>query len=107
MPGMQHRTLVLAIMTSMLAACGGASDTQGGAAPVNAAKTVVALAPQPYTAGTIRPNHVTQAQLDQQRLAFYQQWKSKYIAQECGAGRYFVGGLKSYSIKPENTPRCR
>ncbi|MBB5371729.1 MULTISPECIES: glycosyl hydrolase family 8 [unclassified Janthinobacterium] len=90
MPAMTHRTLALAIMTSLLAACGGGSDYQSGQAPVNAAEVVTSLAPQPYTAGTIRPNHVTQAQLDQQRLSFYQQWKNKYIAQECGAGRYFV-----------------
>src|SRR5471032_3348020 len=99
MPAMTHRTLALAIMTSLLAACGGGSDYQSGQAPVNAAEVVTSLAPQPYTAGTIRPNHVTQAQLDQQRLSFYQQWKNKYIARNAAPA-----AISSRSMRMENFP---
>jgi len=34
-----------------------------------------------YTAGTIRPNHRTQAQQDDDVRAFYDRWKSRYLAQ--------------------------
>ncbi len=46
--------------------------------------------PVPYAAGTIRPNHLTQAALDQQVRAFYDDWKARYLRQGCGAGRYHV-----------------
>ncbi|MEO8603247.1 MAG: glycosyl hydrolase family 8 [bacterium] len=46
--------------------------------------------PVTYAAGTIRPNHVPQATLDQQVSTFYDAWKAKYLRQGCGEGRYYV-----------------
>ena len=43
-----------------------------------------------YTAGTIRPNHKSQNQLDQATQKFYRQWRSKYLRSGCGKGRYYV-----------------
>jgi endo-1,4-beta-D-glucanase Y len=43
-----------------------------------------------YTAGTIIPNHLPQAQLDEATQAFYSQWKKRYIKAGCGVGRYYV-----------------
>lgn len=44
----------------------------------------------PYTAGSIKPNRLSQAVMDQQLAAFYSQWKAVYLSRECGSGRYFV-----------------
>ena len=43
-----------------------------------------------YTAGTIRPNHKAQKQLDQATQKFYRQWRGKYLCSGCGKGRYYV-----------------
>jgi endo-1,4-beta-D-glucanase Y len=45
----------------------------------------------PYAAGVIQPNHVSQATLDDATAAFYDKWKTRYLVQGCGAGRYYVG----------------
>jgi hypothetical protein len=58
-----------------------------GAAPV-AAETN--LDRQSYAAGTIRPNHLDDATLDRQLIAFYRGWRALYVVQGCGDGRYFV-----------------
>ncbi len=46
--------------------------------------------PMTYTAGSIRPNHLSQAVLDQAVADFYDAWKAEYVSQTCGAGRYVV-----------------
>jgi endoglucanase len=46
--------------------------------------------PMTYKAGTIRPDHVTQAALDQAVADFYDAWKAEYVTESCGAGRYVV-----------------
>jgi endo-1,4-beta-D-glucanase Y len=46
--------------------------------------------PMTYTAGSIRPNHVSQAVQDQAVRDFYDAWKAEYLSQTCGAGRYVV-----------------
>ncbi len=46
--------------------------------------------PMSYAAGTIRPHHVTQPTLDAAVGTFYDAWKSQYLAQDCGPGRYVV-----------------
>ncbi len=46
--------------------------------------------PLAYTAGSIRPNHVSQGTLDQAVRDFYDAWKSAYVVEACGAGRYVV-----------------
>ena len=46
--------------------------------------------PMSYAAGTIKPNHVPQATLDQAVRDFYDQWKAEYLTEACGAGRYVV-----------------
>lgn len=43
-----------------------------------------------YTSGTIKPDHVPQAELDRQLVEFYREWKDVYIKQGCGDGRYLV-----------------
>ncbi len=46
--------------------------------------------PFTYAVGSIRPSHVSQAQLDQAVRSFYDAWKAEYVVQTCGAGRYVV-----------------
>jgi hypothetical protein len=46
--------------------------------------------PLTYAAGTIRPDHVSQAALDQAVRDFYDAWKARYVPQTCGAGRHVV-----------------
>ena len=58
-----------------------------------------------YTAGTILPDHVSQDELDLAVEAYYDAWKSLYLADDCGEGRYYVfttsatgGGQDSISV---------
>ncbi len=44
----------------------------------------------PYTPGTIKPNTLSQQELDNVTAVFYQQWKQRYLVQGCGSGRYYV-----------------
>jgi len=46
--------------------------------------------PASYTAGTIKPNHVSAATLDSATRSYYDGWKSRYLRQGCGTGRYYV-----------------
>ena len=46
--------------------------------------------PMSYAAGTILPNHVSQATLDQAVRDFYDAWKIRFLRQTCGAGRWVV-----------------
>ena len=46
--------------------------------------------PATYAAGSIKPSHVAQATLDQAVRDFYDQWKTTYVKQACGPGRYVV-----------------
>ncbi|MGG6894786.1 MULTISPECIES: glycosyl hydrolase family 8 [Rhizobium] len=39
----------------------------------------------------IRPTGFTQQQLDQSLVDFYKKWRSTYLVQDCGSGRYYVG----------------
>ena len=43
-----------------------------------------------YTAGAIRPDHLSQGQLDDQVRDFYDEWKSRYLEPGCGDGRWYV-----------------
>jgi len=43
-----------------------------------------------YVSGSILPNHRSQDELDRTVGEFYDQWKSIYLVQGCGEGRYFV-----------------
>ncbi|MGZ3821160.1 MAG: glycosyl hydrolase family 8, partial [Mucilaginibacter sp.] len=43
-----------------------------------------------YFNGTIKPDHISQKQLDQRVLGFYQQWKKRYIRTSCHPGEYYV-----------------
>lgn len=47
-----------------------------------------------YTSGTIKPDHVTQTQLDSAVSAFYAAWKTQYLktgdSEGCQPGRYYV-----------------
>ncbi|MBI1805344.1 MAG: T9SS type A sorting domain-containing protein [Ignavibacteria bacterium] len=44
-----------------------------------------------YTAGSIKPNNVTQQQLDDSTAAFYDRWMARYLKNDCGANLYYVG----------------
>lgn len=46
--------------------------------------------PFSYAAGSIKPNHISPAALDQAVRDFYDAWKARYLVQTCGAGRYVV-----------------
>ncbi|MFN2377527.1 MAG: glycosyl hydrolase family 8 [Candidatus Binatia bacterium] len=46
--------------------------------------------PMTYAAGSILPNHLSQAALDQAVRDFYDDWKAEYLTETCGAGRYVV-----------------
>lgn len=43
-----------------------------------------------YAKGSIKPNHISQKQLDQYVLNFYQQWKKRYIKSGCHPAEYYV-----------------
>lgn len=46
--------------------------------------------PTSYAAGSILPNHLAPAALDQATGDFYDAWKGRFLEQTCGAGRYVV-----------------
>lgn len=46
--------------------------------------------PMTYAAGSIVPDHLPQADLDQAVRDFYDAWKAEYLEEACGAGRYVV-----------------
>ena len=66
----------------------------GGPAPNTRAAETSAARPFPqhtrYAAGSIKPGHVTQAQLDDATLTFYRKWKAKYLSPSRVAGNFFV-----------------
>ena len=43
-----------------------------------------------YHKGTIKPNHISQQQLDGLTLDFYRQWQKRYIKTACKTGEYYV-----------------
>lgn len=43
-----------------------------------------------YTAGSIKPNNVTQQQLDDSVRVFYDRWKAKYVKPGCEPDQYYV-----------------
>ena len=43
-----------------------------------------------YTSGTIKPNNVTQQQLDDSTKVFYERWKSRYLINGCDTNQYYV-----------------
>lgn len=43
-----------------------------------------------YAPGSIKPNHITQKQLDGAVINFYQQWKKRYIKPGCNADELYV-----------------
>ena len=55
-----------------------------------AGDAVPSFEPVAYAQGSIRPSHLSQAELDRALVEFYQGWKKLYVVQECGEGRYFV-----------------
>ena len=51
-----------------------------------------------YQAGVIKPNHVSQQQVDKSVRDFYIEWKNRYIKKGCNANEYYVWseGVKNY-----------
>lgn len=43
-----------------------------------------------YTAGSIKPNHISQVQLDNAVRTFYIQWKNRYLKQACTPGQNYI-----------------
>ncbi|MDB5134023.1 MAG: beta-glucanase [Mucilaginibacter sp.] len=43
-----------------------------------------------YFQGSIKPNHIPQARLDQLTINFYNQWKKRYIKTGCNPNEYYV-----------------
>ena len=43
-----------------------------------------------YTSGSVRPDNVTQQQLDDSTAAFYDRWKARYLKNDCGVDQYYV-----------------
>ncbi|KAA9041159.1 beta-glucanase [Ginsengibacter hankyongi] len=43
-----------------------------------------------YAGSTIKPNHVSQQQLDDSVASFYNKWKERYINDDAGEGQYYV-----------------
>jgi len=72
--------LVLALVVT------GAASAASAAAPLRP----FGSHPVSYAAGTIRPNHLAPAVLDQQVRDVYDAWKARYLRQGCGAGQYYV-----------------
>lgn len=66
------------------------------AGPARAAWTDLPVAhpfgshPMTYAAGSIRPDHLSQAALDQTVRDSFDEWKAEYVAEACGAGRFVV-----------------
>jgi endo-1,4-beta-D-glucanase Y len=59
----------------------------------------------PYAAGSIRPDHITQEEMDRVVAQTYDEWKTMYIRQGCDEGRYYLhtnistgGGSQTISI---------
>jgi endo-1,4-beta-D-glucanase Y len=43
-----------------------------------------------YTKGVIKPNHISQRQLDEATLNFYWQWRKRYVKAACTPGQYYI-----------------
>ncbi len=43
-----------------------------------------------YFEGVIKPNHVSQKQMDDSVCSFYKNWKERYINDDSGAGQYYI-----------------
>lgn len=43
-----------------------------------------------YVAGSIKPNHLSQLQLDNSVRQFYTQWKARYVKQACAPGQNYI-----------------
>ncbi len=50
-----------------------------------------------YFAGTIKPNHVSQTQLDNSVETFYTQWKNRFIKNVPGKRKKTMFGLKVWA----------
>jgi len=60
------------------------------AAPAQALNHPFGSKPFSYLGASILPNHVNPAALDQAVADFYDEWKSRYVSEECGTGRYVI-----------------
>ena len=43
-----------------------------------------------YAGGVIKPNHVSQQQLDDSVRSFYENWKERYVHDDAGPGQYYI-----------------
>ena len=43
-----------------------------------------------YTSGTIKPNHISQSQLDNKVASFYDQWKKRFVKNEPGKAESYI-----------------
>lgn len=75
-----RRWAVMAVMTVVLAMT---------AAAVEAAPNWPFPQHTRYVAGSVAPNHKTQAQLDTAVRKFYDVWKRNFLRAGCGTGRWY------------------
>ena len=56
-----------------------------------------------YTTGTIKPNHISQQELDKSVIDFYFEWKNRYIRIGCSNKEYYVWseGVKNFDCVSE------
>ncbi len=74
-------------MLRLIVAVGGLAFAS---APAEAQNHPFGSHPFSYVAGTIQPNHVSGAAMDQAARDFYDAWKAAYVEQGCGTGRAYV-----------------
>jgi hypothetical protein len=75
---------------ALCASLAGACLIAAAAAPLGAQNHPFGAHPVAYAPGAILPDHVPQSVLDQAVRDFYDDWKSAYLVQTCGPGRYVV-----------------
>ncbi len=98
--------LIAVAMASLMLAC-----VQGGEHPGSASTAVPATAPRhpfpqhvSYAAGSIRPDHRSQAQLDDDVRAAYERWKANYLREAGTDGEGHTLYRISYgSVNPDRT----
>ena len=44
----------------------------------------------PYVTGSIKPNNVSQTQMDNAVMSFYDEWKARYLVAGCDSNQYYV-----------------
>ena len=54
-----------------------------------------------YYKGVIKPNHISQKEMDDSVQSFYTVWKERYINNDCGKGQFYI-----WFEKDRDTKKC-